>query len=82
MSIKILFFSLLTEVVGKSECDFRLPEGEYTIKSILEQIYIEWPDLKSWDSRMLIALDLNYVGRGTEVVDGQTLALMPPLQGG
>ena len=52
------------------------------MKLILDQIYLEWPELKEWDTKMLVALDLNYVERSTEVVEGQTLALMPPLQGG
>ena len=45
---------------------------------ILDQIYLEWPELKEWDTKMLVALDLNYVDTATEVVEGQTLALMPP----
>ena len=52
------------------------------MKLILDQIYLEWPELKEWDTKMLVALDLNYVERSTEVVEGQKLALMPPLQGG
>lgn len=82
MTVRILFFSLLEDIVGKRECDFNLSDGEYTVKLILDQIYLEWPELKEWDTKMLVALDLNYVDTATEVVDGQTLALMPPLQGG
>ena len=82
MAVRILFFSLLEDIVGKRECDFNLPDGKYTVKLILDQIYLEWPELKEWDTKMLVALDLNYVDTATEVVEGQTLALMPPLQGG
>ena len=82
MTVRILFFSLLEQTVGKKECVFNLPDGKYTVKLILDQIYLEWPELKEWDTKMLVALDLNYVERSTEVVEGQTLALMPPLQGG
>ena len=82
MTVRILFFSLLEDIVGKRECDFNLPDGKCTVKLILDQIYLEWPELKEWDTKMLVALDLNYVDTATEVVEGQTLALMPPLQGG
>lgn len=82
MIVRILFFSLLEDIVGKKECDFNLPDRKYTVKLILDQIYLEWPELKEWDTKMLVALDLNYVDTATEVVEGQTLALMPPLQGG
>ena len=82
MTVRILFFSLLEDIVGKRESDFILPDRKYTVKLILDQIYLEWPELKEWDTKMLVALDLNYVDAATEVVEGQTLALMPPLQGG
>ena len=82
MTVRILFFSLLEDIVGKRECDFNLPDGKYTVRLMLDQVYLEWPELKEWDTIMLVALDLNYVDTATEVVEGQTLALMPPLQGG
>ena len=82
MKVKILFFSLLSEIVGKDEIDFSVKSESCTVKSILDQIYIEWPLLKDWDASMLISVDLDYVGRDAKVVDGQVIALMPPLQGG
>ena len=82
MKVKILFFSLLSEIVGKDEIDFSLKSEPCTVESILDQIYIEWPLLKDWDACMLISVDLDYVGRDVKVVDGQVIALMPPLQGG
>ena len=53
-----------------------------TSNVILNQVYSQWPSLKDWDSSILISLDLDYVNREVEVVDGQVIALMPPLQGG
>ena len=82
MKVKILFFSLLSEIVGKDEIDFSVKSESCTVESILDQIYNEWPLLKDWDASMLISVDLDYVGRDAKVVDGQVIALMPPLQGG
>ena len=82
MTVKILFFSLLREIVGKEEAELQVNFESSTVGSILNQVYIQWPPLKDWDSSILISLDLDYVNREVEVVDGQVIALMPPLQGG
>ena len=82
MTVKILFFSLLREIVGKEESELQVNFEPCTVGSILNQVYIQWPPLKDWDSSILISLDLDYVNREVEVVDGQVIALMPPLQGG
>ena len=82
MTVKILFFSLLREIVGKEEVELQVSFEPYTVGSILNQVYTQWPSLKDWDSSILISLDLDYVNREVEVVDGQVIALMPPLQGG
>ena len=82
MTLKILFFSLLREIVGKEEGELQVNFEPCTVGSILNQVYIQWPSLKDWDSSILISLDLDYVNREVEVVDGQVIALMPPLQGG
>ena len=82
MTVKILFFSLLREIVGKEEVELKVNFEPCTVGSILNQVYSQWPSLKDWDSSILISLDLDYVNREVEVVDGQVIALMPPLQGG
>ena len=82
MTVKILFFSLLREIVGKEEVEPQVSFEPCTVGSILNQVYTQWPSLKDWDSSILISLDLDYVNREVEVVDGQVIALMPPLQGG
>ena len=82
MTVKILFFSLLREIVGKEEVELKVNFEPCTVGSILDQVYTQWPSLKDWDSSILISLDLDYVNREVEVVDGQVIALMPPLQGG
>ena len=82
MTVKILFFSLLREIVGKEEVELQVSFEPSTVGSILNQVYTQWPSLKDWDSSILISLDLDYVNREVEVVDGQVIALMPPLQGG
>ena len=72
----------MREIVGKEEVELQVSFEPCTVGSILNQVYTQWPSLKDWDSSILISLDLDYVNREVEVVDGQVIALMPPLQGG
>ncbi|MGI9244996.1 MAG: MoaD/ThiS family protein [Verrucomicrobiales bacterium] len=80
--MRVLFFSLLRDVVGAEEIDWELPEGGLMVSAILEQLYQRYPGLEEWDAKILIALDLDYVGRDAIVIAGQELAVMPPVQGG
>ena len=47
-----------------------------------DALYAEWPGLREWDSRIRVAVDLEYVGRDHPVQEGQEIAVMPPVQGG
>ena len=82
MTVRVLFFSLLRDVVGAEELEWELPDDGMTVSALLGQLYEKWPGLQEWDSKILVALDLDYVDRGTELSDGQEVAIMPPVQGG
>lgn len=82
MAIRVLFFSLLRDVVGGDEIDWEVPEGGLGVADLLEQLYTKWPDLRAWDAKILVAIDLDYVGRDALVEAGQEVAVMPPVQGG
>ena len=82
MTVRVLFFSLLRDVVGAEELEWELPDDGMTVSALLGQLYEKWPGLKEWDSKILVALDLDYVDRSTELSDGQEVAIMPPVQGG
>jgi molybdopterin converting factor subunit 1 len=82
MAIRVLFFSLLRDVVGADEIDWEVPEGGLSVADLLEQLYTKWPDLRVWDSKILVAVDLDYVDHDALVKAGQEVAVMPPVQGG
>jgi molybdopterin converting factor small subunit len=52
------------------------------VASLLAELYERWPALSSWDGRLLMAVDLEYATRETQLIPGQEVALMPPVQGG
>jgi molybdopterin converting factor small subunit len=81
MRLNILFFSLLRDVTGQIEIQRDFPTGT-SVADLLESLYTEWPNLRAWDGKVLVAADLDYVDRNSILTDGQEIAIMPPVQGG
>jgi molybdopterin converting factor small subunit len=82
MMVKILFFSLLRDVVSADEIEWEVPADGVTVGELLDQLYSKWASLREWDTKILVALDLDYVERNAVVMPGQEMAVMPPVQGG
>ena len=84
-TIRLLFFSSLREVSGVDETEWPWPPSagaSPVVASLLAELYERWPALSSWDGRLLMAVDLEYATRETQLFPGQEVALMPPVQGG
>lgn len=83
MKIQVLFFSLLQDITGCEGSEREFPEKKsVTVTDLLENLYMEFPRLREWDSKILVAADQEYVERGVHLHDGQEIAVMPPVQGG
>ena len=82
MTAKVLFFSLLRDLSGVEHVELEVPDDGVRVDVLLEQLYQKWPDMRAWDSKILVAAELDYVGRDTLVMPGQEVAVMPPVQGG
>lgn len=83
MKIRVLFFSVLQDLVGAPEIEQELAGGrQWLVADVLAVLYEKYEGLQVWDGKILLALDMEYVERTTELKDGQELAIMPPVQGG
>tara|TARA_R110002096_G_scaffold215310_10_gene403140 strand:- start:3648 stop:3899 length:252 start_codon:yes stop_codon:yes gene_type:complete len=83
MKLQVLFFSILRDVVGREQFQLELPaKKSWTVGGLLERLYADYPKLRDWDTNLLVAADMDYVDRETELRDGQEIAIMPPVQGG
>lgn len=83
MKIRVLFFSILQDIVGAAELEEELPQDQnWKVSDLLERLYAKYEGLRVWDGKILVALDMEYVDRDKELADGQELAIMPPVQGG
>lgn len=81
MKVRVLFFSVLRDVTGCSECEWHC-DGAETVGDLVTMLHARWPALEKWDTSLLLALDQTYVKRDAALHDGAELALMPPVQGG
>ena len=79
--VRVLFFSLLRDVVGSEELEVAVVEGE-TVATFLEGMMERFPGLRVWESKILVAVDRSYADRDAILQDGQEVAVMPPVQGG
>ncbi|MEM7146711.1 MAG: hypothetical protein AAF591_16375 [Verrucomicrobiota bacterium] len=57
MKVKVLVFSVLRDIVGVEEMEREVVEGA-TVGDLLEGMIAEWPKLKDWEGRLLLAVDL------------------------
>ena len=81
MQIKAQFFSQLKDLVGGSERIVTLPQGA-TVADLLAQLYRECPALERWDANILLAAGVDFVERDRRLEPGESIAIMPPVQGG
>jgi molybdopterin converting factor small subunit len=81
MTTKVEFYSVLRDLTGVAELDLELPPGA-TVETLLGELQARYPALIDWDSRLLLAADLDYVERTHEIRPGEVISVMPPVQGG
>ena len=82
MKIEAQFFSRLRDLAGgvnRRELD--LPAGA-TVGDALARVFAEYPAMKAWDASLLLAVGLDFAPRDRELRDGESLSVMPPVQGG
>ena len=83
MRVKVLFFSILRDLVGTEELEEVLPTGrEWRVQDLLDRLYARYGGLRDWDGKILVALDMEYVDRKHVLSEDQEIAVMPPVQGG
>jgi molybdopterin converting factor small subunit len=77
--IEIQYFAQLRGLEGPDSLE--LPEGA-TVEDLLKKLFQLKPTLKVWDKHLLVAAQTEWVQRDYVVKPGDTISLMPPVQGG
>jgi molybdopterin converting factor small subunit len=81
MTTRVELYSVLRDLAGQGELEIALPEGA-TVADLLAALYTQFPALAAWNSRLLLAADLDYVERTHVLRPGEVVSVMPPVQGG
>jgi len=79
--VKVLFFGMLKDVVGRSEDQFDLEDGA-TLGGVFNHYGCRFPRLREMAGSILLARNQEFAGPATQLADGDEIAFLPPVSGG
>jgi len=82
MSVLILYFAALRELLGKGEERLAGLPGTLTVGELAVRLGELYPRLVPHLGSVRFALNESFVELSAEVADGDTVALIPPVSGG
>jgi molybdopterin converting factor small subunit len=77
--IQIQYFARLRDLGGPNLIE--LAEGT-TVEGLLNNLFERRPNLEAWNKHLLVAAGTEWVQRDYVIKPGDTISLMPPVQGG
>jgi molybdopterin synthase sulfur carrier subunit len=81
IKVRAELYSRLREIVDASVVELSLPE-DATVNALFEQLKKRYSELRDFDKSVLFAIGVEFVDRDRVLNDGDTIAMMPPVQGG
>jgi molybdopterin converting factor subunit 1 len=82
VSITVLYFAAVRDLVGKDEESLALPLGVATIETLAIHLTALHPELAGRLGYVRFARNEEFARSSDPVVDGDTIALIPPVAGG
>jgi molybdopterin synthase catalytic subunit len=80
--VRVLFFGAARDVAGHAEVELQI-HAPATAATAFEEIMASYPDLRRFGRSLLFAVNQEYArDAGTEVREGDELAVFPPVSGG
>ncbi len=81
MRIRVLFFGITRDIVGRHEDSLDLPAGA-RLEAVLEEYSARFPRLREMAGSLVLALNQQFSSPSSQVADGDEVALLPPVSGG
>src|SRR5579872_6984058 len=81
MRVKVLFFGMLKDVVGRAEEPLELPESG-TLADIFNRYAAQFPRIREMAGSIVLAKNQEFSEPGAPVHDGDEIAFLPPVSGG
>ena len=81
MKVRAEFYSQLKEIVDASAIELSLPKNA-SVNDLFEQLKKRYPQLRDFERSVLFGIGVEFVDRNHPLNEGDTIAIMPPVQGG
>ena len=81
MRVRVLFFGMLKDVVGRSGDESDVPEGS-SLASLFESYAERYPRLREIARSIVIARNQEFADPATCLAEGDEVAFLPPVSGG
>jgi MoaE-MoaD fusion protein len=81
VQVRVLFFGLLTDVIGRRSETVSLPDGS-TLSDLLAHYQSNFPRLQGFASSLAISLNQDYAPLSSPLSEGDEVGLLPPVSGG
>lgn len=81
MRIKVLFFGMLKDVVGRAEEELEVGPGA-RLQSVFTHYAERFPRLREMEGSVVLARNQQFSPASTPVAEGDEVALLPPVSGG
>jgi len=81
MRVKVLFFGMLKDIVGRAEEQLDVPENG-RLSGIFEHYVEQFPRLRELAGSIVLARNHEFSDLSSAINDGDEIALLPPVSGG
>jgi len=81
MRVRVLFFGVIKELIGKSHDDVDIRDGG-SVRELLGHYESTVPELRRWFSSLALAVNQEYARPDTILKPNDEVALLPPVSGG
>ncbi len=81
MSLRVLFFASLADIVGAREAALNATEFR-DVDSVFSKFEADYPRLEEYRPTLMCAVNSEFAHPDTKVKDGDEIAFFPPVSGG
>jgi MoaE-MoaD fusion protein len=81
MRVRVLFFGMLKELLGRSAEEIDVPEGA-DLSTVFERYAARQPRLRELAPSIVAARNQEFAALSTSLADGDEVAFLPPVSGG